>query len=166
MSKRLTEKRILNITLFYLSQYESSTEKVRSLLKRRLRRMAMQGEEIPPEANEWIETAIQKATSLSYLDDMRYAENQVHNLVGQGKSEHFIVMKLSQAGIDPKTIRQLIEATETTEEERARHFAQRKRLGPYRDKNREAYREKDMAALARAGFSYDTVITILNDCND
>ena len=81
MSKCLTEKRLLNITLFYLSQREASSEKVRTMLKRRLYRMKQRGEEVPPGAEEWIENVIQKVQDLSYLNDNRYAENQIRQMI-------------------------------------------------------------------------------------
>ena len=36
----------------------------------------------------------------------------------------------------------------------AHALARRRKLGPYRPGERSAYREKDLAALARAGFSF------------
>jgi len=156
MTKRLTEQRLMNITLFYLSRYESSTEKVRAMLNRRLRRMQLQGEEVPPEATDWIESVIQKVQRESYLDDNRYAENQVRVLVGQGRSEHFITAKLSLAGITAEQVRGILNDMGSTEQSRAMRFVERKKIGFYRPSSlRQQFWEKDMAALARAGFSYD-----------
>lgn len=160
--KKLTEQRIFNITLFYLSRYESSSEKVRAMLKRRLKRMKMRGEEIPVEVENWIENAIQKAQKNSYLDDNRYAENQVRVMCQQGKSNRFIIGKLNQAGILETTVEHLLEENGVSELERAKHFAQKKHLGFYRDKNREEFYQKDMATLARAGFPYDIVKEVIS----
>ena len=164
MSKHLTESRLMNIALFYVSQYESSVEKVRQMLNRRLRRMKMQGEEVPPEASEWIENILQKIQDKSYVDDNRYAENQVRNLMLQGKSEHFICSKLALAGISADQVKEILNGLESTEETRAKRFVERKRLGylrPYKDRTK--FWEKDMAALARAGFSYDIARSALID---
>jgi len=162
MTKRLTEQRLMNITLFYLSRYESSTEKVRAMLKRRLKRLEMRGEEVPPEAPKWIESVLKKVQDYAYVDDTRYAENQVRNLAGQGRSERFICAKLAGAGIKPETVKELLEAMESTEEDRARCFIRKKKLGPWRPESvRDQYRKKDMAALARAGFSYEVAQTVL-----
>ena len=162
MVKRLTEQRLLNITLFYLSRYESSTEKVRAMLKRRIKRMEMHGEEVPTEAPKWIESVLKKVQDYSYLNDTRYAENQVRNLIGQGRSERFICAKLAAAGIKQEAIKELLESMGSTEEDRARCFARKKKLGIFRPQSeREKYREKDMGTLARAGFSYDIAQTVL-----
>jgi len=156
MSKRLTEQRLMNIALFYVSQYESSSEKVRGMLKRRLRRLKMRGEEVPPEADQWIENVLQKIQDKSYVDDNRYAENQVRNLILQGKSEKFICAKLALAGIEGDKVREILNSMDSTEESRARRFVERKKIGCFRpSQERNSFLEKDLAALARAGFSYD-----------
>ena len=45
------------------------------------------------------------------------------------------------------------EAVDLDEAAQARRLAQRKRLGPYRPGEREPYRDKDLRAMVRAGFS-------------
>ena len=156
MSKRLTEQRLMNIALFHLSRFETSEQKLRLVLQRRLRRMKMRREEVPVEANQWIETVIQKVQQASYLDDNRYAENQVRNLIQQGKSESFICAKLALAGIEADKVREILSKMESTEESRAKRFVAHKKIGFYRPTAfRKQYWEKDLAALARAGFSYD-----------
>ena len=41
-------------------------------------------------------------------------------------------------------------------------FARRRRLGPYRTKDREPNRLRDLAALARAGFAYDLARKVID----
>ena len=162
MSKCLTEKRLLNITLFYLSQREASSEKVRTMLKRRLQRMKQRGEEIPPQANEWIENVIQKVKDLSYLNDNRYAENQIRCMIQQGKSERYMTTKLATAGIDSDTVHHILQDFESDELSRAIRYAQKKRLGIYNPKS-DSDPQKDLAKMARAGFSYDIACQALNN---
>ena len=162
MSKCLTEKRLLNITLFYLSQREASSEKVRAMLKRRLQRMKQRGEEIPPQANEWIENIIQKVKDLSYLNDNRYAENQIRCMIQQGKSERYMAAKLAGAGIDSDTVHQILQEFESDELSRAIRYAQKKKLGIYNPKS-DSDTQKDLAKMARAGFSYDIAHQALNN---
>lgn len=163
MVKQLTEKRLYNITLFYLSKYEASSEKVRQMLNRRLMKMRLKGEDIPDSVTDWIEQVIQKMVSAGYINDQRYAENQMRILSAQGKSNRFIVGKLQQAGIVSETVADLLNQSEESESERARHFAKKKKIGPFRPAaQRLEYRQKDMATLARAGFSYDIVCEVLN----
>jgi regulatory protein len=164
MIKQLTEQRLFNITLYYLSRYEATSQKVRFMLKRRILKMKRSGSIVPDETERWIENIILKMQNLGYLNDRRYAENQVRILSGQNRSNRFIIGKLKQAGLSEQLIQDLLSETESNEIERARKFAQRKKLGNYNQilKTPEQ-QKKEMAIMARAGFSYDTICLILND---
>ncbi len=160
MGKPITEKRLYNITLFYLSKYEASAEKVRQMLKRRIEKAAATGEEIPPESKQWIEIVIRKMKTLGYIDDSRYAENQTRILTRQGKSESFIIRKLQQAGIDADTTRSFLENSDESDSHRAFIWLKKHRKGGFRSKQpitseeKRTLFQKDLAALGRNGFSY------------
>ncbi len=162
MGKPITEKRLYNITLFYLSKYEASTGKVRQTLQRRIDKAAQGGEEIPPESAQWIESVIQKMVALGYIDDSRYAENQTRILARQGKSASFIVRKLQQAGIPTDVTRSFLEETDESDTDRAYHWLKRHRKGGFRSKQptdpdeKRILFQKDLAALGRVGFAYAT----------
>ena len=166
MSKCITEKRLLNITLFYLSQREASSEKVRSMLKRRLHRMKQRGEEIPSQAEEWIENVIQKVKDFSYLNDDRYAENQIRLMISQGKSERYMAAKLAGAGIDSDTVHQILQEFDSNELSRAIRYAKKKKLGIYRLKATDTDTKKDLATMARAGFSYEITCKALRNTEE
>lgn len=167
MPKQITEKRLYNITLFYLSKYEASAEKVKQMLKRRLDKATLAGAEIPAESDIWINNVIAKMESLGYINDERFAENQVRILTRQGKSAKFITGKLLQAGISAEVIRALLDETEQSDTERALTWLKHRRRGPYRTNPPQTpeelrlIRQKDLAALARAGFSYQTATEAL-----
>ena len=55
MVKKITHQRLYNITLYYLSRYDSCSTKVREMLKRRILKDAQAGADVPTEVNEWIE---------------------------------------------------------------------------------------------------------------
>ena len=45
----------------------------------------------------------------------------------------------------------------------AYNYARRRRLGPYRaEDSRDEYRERELAALARAGFGFDTARRVID----
>lgn len=168
MPKKITNQRLYNIALYYLSKYDASTGKVRAVLKRRLMRAKMGEEEVPAEAPNWIESIIKRLVELGYIDDKRYGQNQVRALSRAGKSTRFITGKLLEAGLDTDLIEELL-SDETTDDEmtRARRFVERKKLGYMRPESvRAEYYKKDLAALGRAGFSYETAITALKNDED
>lgn len=162
MTKKITNQRLYNIALYYLSKYDASTGKVRAVLKRRLLRAKQQQEDVPTDALEWIENIIVKLVELGYVDDHRYGTNQVRALSGQGKSTRFIAMKLNTDGLSADLIEELLENTDSDEESRANRFVAKKKMGYLRpDETRTDFYKKDLAALGRAGFSYETAIRAL-----
>lgn len=156
MQKPLTEKRLENITLYYLERFDASSEKVRQMLKRRIQKQKMLGLDVDPQINLCVEKVIQKMQQLGYVNDDRYAENAVRRLTQSGKSTRFIQQKLLAEGVPVATLEKYLDPE--NELERARTFARKKHLG-------KDY-QKDLAKLARAGFSYDTATQILKGDNN
>ena len=142
--KKITPTRLKNIALYYLERYEASSQKLHEVLKRRLVKAA-QEQIIPNEADNWLEEVISEMIRLGYVNDKRFAENTVRRLSEAGKSRAFIRTKLKLAGIDETDITNAL--SDTDELESARLFIQKKHLG-------NDFR-KDLARLARAGFSYE-----------
>ena len=156
MVKEITEKRLYNITLYYLTRFDASVGKVRSMLKRRLIKAKMAGHNLPPETSQWIETIISDMHRLGYLNDSRYAENKIRLLIHQGKSIQFMTLKLKEAGIDEETIQTLLINASVSDLEQACRLVARKKLGPHRpSEQQQICYQKDLATLARAGFAYD-----------
>lgn len=150
--KKITLDRLKNYALFYLERYEASADKLRTILKRRLMKAARE-QEIPAEANNWVEDIIRDMCRLGYVDNRRFAENVVRRLSANGKSPSFIQTKLKLAGIDDEEISTAL--AETDELAQARLMVQKKHLG--------ADFQKDLARLARAGFSYEVAKEVLEE---
>ena len=150
--KKMTENRLKNIALFYLERYETSSGKLRQVLNKRLLKAARE-QEIPPQAQGWIENIIEEMQRLGYINDTRYTQNAVERLCGAGKSRSFIRAKLKLAGISDEEIDQAL--SETDELTSARLMVQKKHLG--NDFKR------DLARLARAGFSYEIAREALDE---
>ena len=157
MVKKITHQRLYNITLYYLSRYDSCSTKVREMLKRRILKDAQAGADVPTEVNEWIENIIKRVQELGYIDDRRYVQNQVRSMSNAGKSARFMTMKLTQMGIDADLIDEVLNASEDNDLTRAKQLVRRKKLGYLRPENvRADFYQKDLATLGRAGFSYET----------
>ena len=151
MQKPLTERRLENIALFYLARFETSTGKLRQVLKRRVQRQKMQGMEINPDVSQWIENVVRKMCTQGYINDERYVESCVRRWSEQGKSHQVIRQKLLAEGVSEDLFSQYLDAQD--EIEIARRFVQKKHLG-------QDY-QKDLAKMARAGFSYDVAKEVL-----
>ena len=151
--KKITRERLKNSALYYLERYEASTLKLRGVLRRRLIKARLE-QPVPKEADTWIEEIIAEMVRLGYVNDKRFAENLVRRFSGVGKSRSFIRTKLKMAGIDEEESD--IVLSDTDDLTNARLMVQKKHLG--KDFKR------DLARLARAGFSYEIAREALEDC--
>ncbi len=142
--KKITPQRLKNIALYYLERFDASSEKLKMVLKRRVQRAVFAGDEVSPDVEKWIDEIIQEMQRLNYVNDRRYCENKVRQFLRMGKSNRYIIGKLSEAGINPEIVASFLPDDEL---EQAQIFVQKKHLG--KDF------QKDLAKLARAGFSYD-----------
>jgi regulatory protein len=156
--------RIEAAALHYLERFASSAASLRRVLMRRVRRSAALHGTDPAEGAAIVEALIQRYLGNGLLDDAAYARARAAGLHRRGKSARAIQASLAAKGID----RSLIAAA--TGEERpggdlaaAAALVRRRRLGPYRQpEDREAYRQKDLGTMARAGFSRQIACSVLD----
>ncbi|MEK9662937.1 MAG: RecX family transcriptional regulator, partial [Alphaproteobacteria bacterium] len=153
--------------LHYLERYASSTDNLRRVLQRRTDRSARLHGTDRDEAAGWIDAIVGRLTAAGLLDDRAYAETRAASLQRHGASRRKIAGMLQQKGVDADTVAAALEALErdlpSPDLDAAIRFARRRRLGPWRpDEKREERRERDLAALARAGFSYSLAHRIVD----
>ncbi|MBT5415697.1 MAG: RecX family transcriptional regulator, partial [Rhodospirillaceae bacterium] len=101
------------------------------------------------------------------VDDRAYAEGKAGSLHRRGASLRRIRAELAAKGVDRDTAEQAIEFLTEREMDAdliaAARLARRRRLGPFRaGEQRAERRERDLAALARAGFGYDIARRVID----
>ncbi|PTW60242.1 regulatory protein [Breoghania corrubedonensis] len=149
-------ERLMRSAVAYLERYASSSENLRRVLERKVARAAYAHDRDASEFSEMIAAAVERCIQLGLVDDAAYAETRASSLRRRGASKRQIEAKLAAKGVAKRLIERVLAADETDETEAARRFARRRRLGPWRTRgNRDDYRERDMAALCRAGFGFD-----------
>lgn len=163
--KKITFSRLNNIALFYVSKFEASEKMVQRMLEKRIYKNSLKGGEVPEETNEWIKKIIKGLVDNNYVNDVRYAENTYNRLLASGKSTRVIINKLKTAGINDDLIKDIINKESdniNNDLENAKKLVKKKKLGKFRsiEKQKEFFK-KDLACLARAGFSYETAIKAL-----
>jgi len=91
------------------------------------------------------------------VDDRAYAEMRAASLQRAGCSRARIKATLQQKRVEPAALDNALERLGAEQPAgdlvAAINFARRRRLGPFAAGDRAARRQKDLAALARAGFS-------------
>ncbi len=110
---------------------------------------------------------VERFVSAGLVDDRVYAEGRALSLHRRGTAARVIRGRLRQKGVGDDDIEA---ALATVAEENpdgdlaaAVNLARRRRHGPYRSTGPEPdRRQRDLAALARAGFSYDIARRVLD----
>ena len=155
---------LMRMASFYLARYSASTARLRDVLERKVRRRCDLSEVSHPDAADLralIDGVIERLTRAGLIDDAAYARGRAGALARKGLPAWRIKAELKRQAIDVAADG-IAEAVDLDETAQAVRLAQRKRLGPYRPGAREPYRDKDVRALARAGFSVGLAIRVVD----
>ena len=176
-SKIPTVQNLENVALFYLSRFASSESSLRRVLENRMRRAAMRNpafaadDALQNKLRAAIDGIVEKHKKTGALNDNAYAEMKITSLRRAGRSARAIRQKLGQKGIAKSLIENNLEReTESDGDSEllaARELARRRRLGPFRKGEGDALLwRKELAVMARAGFSLDVARRILGKSAD
>lgn len=152
----LTRLKVEQMALAYVNRFDCTASKLKRHLVERIRKQG--GDE---NAAAWIDELVERYQGSGVLNDARFAKNLASQLTTRGKSSRMISQKLAMRGVPSDVAQELMTARRQDEPnaelDAARAFARKRRLGPHREPaTRSEYRQKDLAALARQGFSFDT----------
>ncbi|WP_422038531.1 regulatory protein RecX [Roseibium sp.] len=162
-----TIERLTRSAVHYLERYSSSQNNLRKVLERRVLKACRHHGLDPAEFSEMIDKVLKRCVDSGLVNDRSYAETKTASLRRRGGSRRKIEAQLTQKGVDRDTIRSVLDDGAGTEEEAAAAYARRRRLGPFRNAaDRAARREKDLAAMCRAGFSFDIALRVIDAAKD
>lgn len=166
LPREATTSHLENAALHYLERFSSSSANLRRVLMRKVARSARAHGTDPAEGAGFVEAIIARYLQSGLLDDAAYATQKAASLRRRGASRYGIRGKLAVKGVDAElidtTLEQLDGEPGTGDLAAACALARRRRLGPYRPREeRAARRQKDLAALARAGFSLELARRVL-----
>lgn len=156
--RKVSPRYLENAALHYLERYAATVSQLRRVLGRRVDRSVKAHGTDKAEALRWVDELVQKLVRNGLVNDTAYAETKAHSLRASGRSARVIAQKLMLKGVSRELVQQKVSeaAAELPEDQAARIWARKKRLGPYRrdPATRADNRQRDLAALARAGFSF------------
>ncbi|RKH66135.1 regulatory protein RecX [Corallococcus aberystwythensis] len=156
--RKVSQRYLENAALHYLKRYAATVSQLKRVLMRRVDRSVKFHGTDRAEAVGWVDALAEKLIRNGLVNDRTYAETRVHSLRASGRSARVITQKLRMKGVAAELVQEkLAEATQDVSEDAAALiWARKKRLGPYRRdlSTRADHRQKDLAALARAGFSF------------
>lgn len=167
---RITPSYLENAALHYLERFAASSASLRRVLLGKVDRSVAHWGGARTDHQDAVEAVIAKLTRLGYVDDSAFAAMKTRALHRQGKGLRAIRATLAAKGVDPGHVAQAVEllAEESPEPDLAAALllARKRRLGPFRPAEQRAeQRSKDLAALGRAGFDFDTARRVI-DCDD
>jgi regulatory protein len=166
--RKVTPEYLKNSALHYLERFATSSENLRQVLMRKVYRSVQHHDTDPEEGAAMVDALIARFQNTGLLNDTAYAEMRAASLNRSGGSKRMIRAKLAQKGVDAGTIDgaldTLAEEVQTEPDEAAAWaLARKRRLGPYRPpEDRPERRERDLAAMARAGFDFDLVLAVID----
>ena len=158
-----TEQRLMNKAVHYLGRYTSSRQRLREVLQRFAHRKLEHFE--PAEIRRAIDAVIADCVRLGYVDDAAFAMTRARSKRRGGRSALAIKRSLAEHDIDD-TLEAADERPADGELVAALRHAARRRIGPYaRSRPDDAVRQRHLASLARAGFSFDIARQVMA-CED
>ncbi len=149
--KPLDARRLNDLALHYVARFATSAAKLEDYLRRKLRERGWEGEHEPD-----LRALTEKFVAAGYIDDEAYARAKSGALLRRGFGNRRIGQALNAAGI-AEDIRLEVRAGAAAERSAALALAAKRRFGPFgpAELNRPA-RDKQIAAMLRAGHSFDT----------
>lgn len=160
----VTEAALSAVALAYLDRVSPSK---RALTRKLEAWVVARGEPADVEAaRPLIDALLERYERSRLIDDARLAENMLDSARAKGQSRRAIEQRLATRGVPRASITQVLDEERrngrNAELLAAVAFVRRRRLGPHRpEPERAENRRRDLAALARAGFDFDTAVRAL-----
>lgn len=152
----LDAQRLEDIALSYVARFSTSTGKLRDYLARKLRERGWQGGSEPD-----LNGIVARFAEAGYVDDAAWAAARQSGLMQRGYGPRRVAQALSAAGIDPDSQSDLAPA-EGAVRRAATKLAMRRRFGPWGAQPLDsAVREKQIAAMVRAGHRFDVARAVI-----
>lgn len=159
--KRISKTYLENAALYYLQRYATSAENLRRVLMRKVKRSCSFHQTEVEDFSPLVDELVARYTNAGLVDDKTYAQAKVTSLRRQGHSGRSIIARLQVKGLTSSQIeaamKNVDDGNEDAEIDAATAYARRKKLGPWRKKALTDPKDlqKEMAAMGRAGFSFD-----------
>jgi regulatory protein len=175
--RKVTRASLENAALAYLGRFATTAKGLTEVLMRRVHRAAHHHGTDPAEGRALVDTIVLRYREAGLIDDATFAQARARALFARGVAVRAIVFRLRRKGVSDDDIAAAIagldpesgDSTDTRALDRAaaRALARRRRLGPWRrGLAGEDARVRDLAALARAGFSYGIAREVIDAAAD
>lgn len=162
--KPLDRTRLEELALAYVARFATTAVKLRTYLERKLRERGYEGDDAPD-----IPGLIERFVARGFVDDAIYGRAKANGLVARGYGAMRVETALRAAGLGEE-LRAGFRPDVAAQRQAAMVLARKRGFGPYRlsqtpgDESPEASRkrrEKQLAAMVRAGHDFDAARTVV-----
>lgn len=155
----LNAVKLEELALAYVARFATSAAKLEGYLARKLRERGWDEE---GEAAARISALVERFVAVGYVDDLAYARAKSGSLLRRGYGQRRVGQALSQAGIG-EDVRDAVRAGPGTQRRAALACAQKRGFGPFgKAEPDRAQKEKQIAAMLRAGHALDSARLLVN----
>jgi len=159
--KPLDKVKLNDLALSYVARFATSSAKLEAYLLRKLRERGVAEESEPID----VRAIVERLVELNYIDDEAYAQAKAGGLLRRGYGARRVDQALRGAGIEAD-VREDVAPNEATARHAALAMTQKRRFGPFGTELPDrALREKQLAALVRAGHSFDVARKLVEATN-
>ncbi len=149
------------MALGYAARYATTTAKLRRYLERKLRERIWTPAEAPD-----LDALVLRLASLGYIDDRAWAASKQRELTARGFGQGRVRGALAAAGVSRDDVSAVLAPADAATADpyaSAVEFARRRRFGPFAREAAldPARRNREMAAMARAGHGFDVARRVL-----
>lgn len=149
--------RLEELALAYVARFATSAAKLEGYLRRKLRERGWDGEGAAP-----VSEIVARFVAAGYIDDAVFARARTGSLLRRGYGVRRIGQALDAAGI-AEDVRAEVRAAPTEQRRAALALARKRRIGPFGPASADrAQREKQLAAMLRAGHPLDSARELVN----
>ncbi|PKN57876.1 MAG: hypothetical protein CVU56_08590 [Deltaproteobacteria bacterium HGW-Deltaproteobacteria-14] len=166
-----SEDALAELAVAYLERFPTTAARAALYLGRKTGEAVAEGLCSPSDAQAWVVAVVQRMKRARVLDDRRWAESRARVLHRRGRALRVIRRDLVTHGVEPELVEGALDALAEehgdVELSAARALARRRRLGPFAQPHQRAeLRERHLAVLARAGFSFTVARRVIDEPAD
>jgi len=158
--KPLDSARLEELALNYIARFSTTASKLERYLQRKIRERGWEGEKQPS-----LGALVEKCVASGYVDDEAYARMKAGGLLRRGYGERRVRQALGEAGVS-EDVRERTAPGEGEARRAALALARRRKFGPFAGGPLDKpLREKQLAAMLRAGHPLDSARQIVDAAN-
>lgn len=164
--RRITADYLQRAAMHYLERYAAPAAQLRRVLTRKVVLSCRHHGQEPAAFDAMLDEVVARCVASGLVDDRRFAEARAATLRRKGRSSRSVAASLSAKGVSRDLAAQASGASAEEELAAAHRTARRKRLGPWSRGDRAAARQKDLATMARAGFTMTIARAVIDGAGD